>query len=67
MIPQGLGQVTMIEPVQEIRRYFDSSGISESYLAMFVVTLTPESNIIDIQVSCTDIANGQLVILIIQE
>jgi hypothetical protein len=64
MIPQGLGQVTMIEPALEIRRYFDSSGISESHLAMFVVTLTPESNIIDIQVSCTEITNGQLVILL---
>jgi hypothetical protein len=62
--PIGLTQITMIKPVIEIRRYFDTHGISVSYLAIFVVTLTPESNIIDIQVSSSQIVNGQLVLLL---
>ena len=60
----GLTQITMNKPVFGIRRYFDTHGISVSYLAIFVVTLTPESNIIDIQVSSSQIVNGQLIILL---
>jgi hypothetical protein len=66
MNADGSGQITLYTPVFEYRKFVDKSGISQSYLAMFVVTLTPESNTIGIQVFCTgdEVKNGQLVILI---
>ena len=65
MVLEGTKHICIIKPVLEVRRYFETHGVSVSRLAMFVVTLTPESNTIEIGLPENgSVTNGQLVILI---
>ena len=65
MASDGTTHICLIKPVLVIRRYFELHDVPTSRLAMFVVTLTPESNTIEIGLPENgSLTQGQLVILI---